>query len=497
MKKLFIYICAATLYWSMFSCTKLDENPIGLLAPEGFFKTKNDVQTAIFGAYGALAHESLYGRAYTCNMMLRGDMCDIGNRSTAAYRIQINDFGVTSTNQWMSQIWTQFYVVISCANTAEAGAKSLGLPDDEINPLVGEAKFIRAFSYYNLVRIFGDLPYIDYPITNPENVKSISKTSQDEIYKSIIADLQFAEQWLPDQQTDDTRTRPSKGAAASYLASVYLTLHDYQNAYKEAKYVIDNKDLFGYKLESDYQDLFRAEKAYTNKETIFAIDFIANLSSGSYNDDLVGPMTLPIDYHAGYGVVVPSLEVYHSFNPLDYRKAVSFDTIMGGKPYTSWTLPRPHIAKFTRYPGTTTQANYRYSDNNYADMRYAEVLLTAAEALAEINGPNTETAGYVNEVRTRARNAGGTMRAYPPDVPVGLDKGSFVNLVMEERRIEFAFEWKRWYDIKRRDIGDEVFKGSNSLEPHSNFDASRDYLFPIPQTELDVNPNLAPQNTGY
>jgi hypothetical protein len=68
---------------------------------------------------------------------------------------------------------------------------------------------------------------------------------------------------------------------------------------------------------------------------------------------------------------------------------------------------------------------------------------------------------------------------------------------MEERRIELAFEWKRWYDIKRRNLGDAVFKGANSLEPHANFDATRDYLFPIPKTELDVNPNLAPQNTGY
>lgn len=102
------------------------------------------------------------------------------------------------------------------------------------------------------MRVFGSVPYINYPITNPESVKTISKSSEAEIYAAIIKDLEFAKQWLPNMQPDDIRTRPTRGTAASYLASVYLTMKDYQNAYTEAKYVIDSKDLFGYRLEGRF-----------------------------------------------------------------------------------------------------------------------------------------------------------------------------------------------------------------------------------------------------
>jgi hypothetical protein len=131
-------------------------------------------------------------------------------------------------------------------------------------------------------------------------------------------------------------------------------------------------------------------------------------------------------------------------------------------------------------------------------MRYAEVLLIAAEALAEINGgPNAEAEGYLNEVRARARNWDGKITTFPEDVPTGLSKDAFIDLVLDDRRLELAFEFKRWYDIKRRDLGVEVFTGPASLEPHPNFDPARDYLMPLPRTELAINPNLLPQNPGY
>ncbi len=497
LKMLFLILIVGAM-----SCTNLDEEPIGLLAPEGFFKSKQDVQTAIFGVNGALAHESLFGRAYICNLLLRDDQCDIGNRSTATYRIQVNDFGVNSTNQWMRQVWQQSYVAISCANTAEAGAISLGLPDAEINPMIGEARFLRAFCYFNLVRMFSDLPYIDYPVSNPESVKTLSKTPEAEVYQKIIADLEFAKQWLPAKQTSDCRTRPSQGTAAAYLASVYLTMHNYAKAYTEAKYVIDNKAQFGYQLMPDFQDVFKADKTSANTEVIFAIDFLGAINQGSYNDDLIIPMTYPRDINAGFGVVVPSMATYDSFNDLDYRKKVSFETAVlnlktgNTVPYSVWKENRPHIAKFSRFPGVTG-GGFRYSDNNYIDMRYAEVLLIAAEALAESSGPNAEAEGYLNQIRTRARNAAGVAGTYPANVQSGLSKAVFVDTVMEERRIELAFEWKRWFDIKRRNLGDIAFKGANSTEPHATFDATRDYLFPIPNIEFDVNPNLAPQNAGY
>jgi len=88
------------------------------------------------------------------------------------------------------------------------------------------------------------------------------------------------------------------------------------------------------------------------------------------------------------------------------------------------------------------------------------------------------------------------MTDFPADVATGISKDDFRKLILDERRLELSFEFKRWWDIKRRQMGDEVFKGPNSLEPHANFNSNQ-YLFPIPQSELDKNPNLLPQNTGY
>ncbi|HEY9486780.1 MAG TPA: RagB/SusD family nutrient uptake outer membrane protein [Chryseosolibacter sp.] len=504
MKNILNKIFIITFIGCFLSCADLEEKPVGLLAPEGFFKTSKDVETAIFGAYGWIASERLWGRQFVAAIMLRSDMVDIGDLGTPAERQQVNNFKMDDGNGMVRVFWPYWYQVISAANSAISGAESLGLPEDQINPLIGEARFVRAFSYFHLVRVFGDVPYIDFFISDPGSVVNISKTPESEIYQHILADLAFAKQWLPDQQRSDVRSRPTKGTAASYLASVYLTLADYPKAYDEAKWVIDNKGTFNYALEPDFQNLFREENHDGLLETIFSLDFLGLQSgNGGANDDIMPAMTgIRGADELGWSVCVPSLAVYNTWDDRDYRKVVSFvaEAPVEGV-ITSYTgfqnTKRPHIAKYRRYPGQSN-AEGRDSDNNYAAMRYAEVLLIAAEALTEVNnGPNAEAEGYVNEVRARARNWAGVATAFPADVVTNLSKDDFIDLVLDERRLELAFEYHRWYDIKRRNLGDEVFKGPNSLEPQANFDASRDYLMPLPRTELAINPNLRPQNPGY
>ncbi|PWJ58724.1 putative outer membrane starch-binding protein [Dyadobacter jejuensis] len=496
-------IASAALVFT--GCEDLEEKPVGLLAPESIFKSTTDVETSIFGAYGLIATESLYGRQYVSALMLRSDMVDIGDRGTPAERQQVNDFNMDDNNGMLIKFWPYWYRVISAANASIAGAESLGLSEAEVNPLIAEARFIRAFSYFHLVQLFGDIPYVDYFVTNPSAVKEISKTPEATVYSGIIADLEYAKQWLPDHQPASVRARATKGTAGAYLASVHLTRQDYAQAYTEAKWVIDNKDRFGYGLVDDFQTLFKAPQANDLKEHIFHIDFLGlqNGSSGA-NDDIMPPMTGVRGADAprsGWSVLVPSMKVYNDWDSRDYRKKVSFvDSIMIGgvmKPYTDFpNTPRPHIAKYAEYAGNSNTEG-RYSDQNYSAFRYAEVLLIAAEALAETSGATAEAVGYVNQIRARARNWAGTTTTFPENVPTGLSKADFINLVMDERRLELAFEYKRWFDIKRRKLGDVAFKGVNSTEIHENFDANRDYLMPLPSVELQVNPNLAPQNPGY
>jgi hypothetical protein len=513
MKNIINRIIVAGLILSVFSCTDLAEEPVGLLAPEAFFKTASDVETAVMGTYADIASETYYGRKLVLSLQLRSDMCDIGDRNTPARRQQVNDFNMDSNNGMITAFWPKSYRIIGTANAAIAGADLIidgGSTDPKVLQFKAEATFVRAFAYYHLVRIFGDIPYIDFAITNPDDVKELSKTAEADVYQGIIADLIFAKENLPDTPPAGARSRATAGTAASYLASVYLTIGDDQNAYNEAKFVIDNKDRFGYGLMADFAELYDGYSNDGLAEHVFIIDFAAGLTgTNSQGQDWMAPITgirsvyLP-NTNAGWSVSVPSMDVFDSWDARDYRKNVSFiDSAYADEDLTekigydrfapNHGSPRPHIGKFYRLAGNH-RGDGGYSDNNYPAFRYAEVLLIAAEAADNLGGKDAEALGYVNQIRERARNWNGTQVDFPADA-TGSD--DLTEVIREERRLELAFEYKRWYDIKRWGIGDEVFKGANSLEPHPEFSADRDYYFPLPQDELDRNENLKPQNSGY
>lgn len=505
MKNIFLLIFTIIL---INGCSKLEENPVGLLAPESFFNTPEDLQAAVNGSFAYMASEKYWGRKLTLSILLRGDMADIGDQSTSARRKEVNSFEMSDDNGMVAQFWPQSYAIIGAANQAIDGASLVKGDKNKINAIAAQAYFSRAFTYYHLVRLFGDIPYIDFAIKDASSVETISKTPTAEVYTNIIADLQFAKEWLP--ATQSTRALPSKATACAYLASVYLTIGDYNNAYNEAKYVIDNNGMFNVQLDADFQDLFNADKAGSLLEPLFTIDFMGQLRDGDLGQDYLAPVTgirgdKTHEYGEGWTVAVPSLAVYQTWDGRDYRKTVSLDTVatFNGEvlPYTVFAdnnsrgVNRPHIAKYFRYAGLAGN-NGRESSHNYITMRYAEVLLTAAEALNEINGGANEAVDYINQLRARARNRDGNISAYPENLAYGLSQAELRNAIIEERRIELAFEFKRWYDIKRLQIGDEAF-GTNGLEPQPNFSSQRDYLFPLPGDELAKNPNLAPNNAGY
>ncbi len=502
--KIFKILSLVFLMVAMTNCTdfEMNEEPIGVLSPEGFFRTEGDVEAAIMGATGRMATEAYFGRKLTLSIMLLSDMVDIGNRGTPPRRIQVNDFAIDENNGMISAFWPRSYEIISAANSAINGADIVSMTDERRNELKGEAMFIRAYTYYHLVRLFSDIPYIGEFVSDPSSVESISKTPESEVYEHIIDDLEFGIQHLPMQHPNNARNRISQGSARTMLASVYLTLGDYDNAYDHAKWVIDNAGSLGYGLMDDYQDVFNATLSPGMQEHIFVVDFVGQTSGF---DDLMGPLTgIRGSDMQGWGVAVPSQAVYDTWDSNDYRKKVAFDdsTAIGGvqTAYTDFSdEKRPHIAKYTRLPGDA-DLNNRYTDHNYLGFRYAEVLLIAAEALGEINnGPTTEALGYINQIRERARNWNGTITTFPADYVMSdfTGKDDFIDAVLDERRLELSFEFKRWYDIKRRDIGVEVFTGSGSLEPHPEFDPGIHYLMPLPANDLSINPNLRPQNPGY
>ena len=196
MKNLKIYTLLLIVL-NLVACTDLEEDPIGLLAPEGFFKSTSDVEAALFGAYGLMADQRYWGRKQSLTIMLMSDMVDIGNEATATRRIQINDFESDATNGMVAEFWPQSYKIISAANNAIYGAEIIDADEDDKNALIAEAMFARSLVYFNLVRQFGDIPYLAETVSDPEAVANISKTSAAEVYENIIADLEFGKEYLP------------------------------------------------------------------------------------------------------------------------------------------------------------------------------------------------------------------------------------------------------------------------------------------------------------
>jgi len=475
------------------ACTDLKENPIGLLAPESYFKTEDDVEAAVMGAYTYLASEPIFGRQYTTAVCLLGDLSDIGDIGTQAARINMNNLMPDASNGMITSFWPQFYKAIGAANSAINGLEQITISDQtRANQLLGEAKIIRAYCYYCLVQLFGDIPYIGAFVTDPASVSDISKTDEEEVYQNIIADCEYAAANLPDTYSNDIRCRPTAGAAKTMLASVHLTLGNYAKAAEYAEDVIGKASAYHYELLNDFTELWIADDGDT-KEHIWTVDFRAGVT-----DDLWSPMSgVRNSDMNGWSVVVPSPGFFDLYEPGDHRMDVTFilETPVGGvmTPYPQWKWPRIHFGKYALYPGEGANSEGRYSGRNYPIFRFAEVYLIAAEALAETNnGPTAKAYQYLNKVRERARHGG----SVPADLQTGLNKDAFISAVLKERMLEFPLEYKRWFDIKRRQIGEEAFEGANAIEPHS-FDPSKNYLLQLPQDELDRNPNLLPQNPGY
>jgi tetratricopeptide (TPR) repeat protein len=449
--------------------------------------------------------------------MLRSDMVDIGNPGTNAERIEHDQFTLSTSNPLILNIsnpersfWPRLYQIVRAANETLQEVSLIDQPEAGVGEEIqARARFIRAFAYYHLVRLFGDVPYLDENTTTAE-ASEAARTDVETVYQNIIADLEFAKEWLPDSRVN--RTLPGKAAAGAYLASVYLTRGEYQQAYDEATDVINNAGRYNLALEPDYRNIFHAVNTDESLEPIFIIDFVGtniNDESRDYLAAFTGFFGQATYYASGgWSVMVPALPVFDTWDDGDYRKEINFDDTAFDNSGNELVFSqfssldgrnanRPHISKYTAMAGDLPLANTsgRDSHSNYQLMRFAEVLLIAAEAAVEI-GRTGEADGYINMIRQRARNGNGS--GEPSAVPADIS-GATVADVLEERRLELAFEQKRWYDIVRRRLGDQVF-GPNGFETEfqgtTNFDPNRDYLLPIPPFEISNNPNLT-QNPGY
>lgn len=486
----------------IYSCD-LEEEIISDLSADQL-QNVSDVEAVVAGAYANLANSRLFTGHFQSAIMARGDLVTTYPQASLD-RILWDQFTFNEQSALSENAWNALFQVVGASNTAIQVAESTISEEETKNRLVGDARFVRALAYFHLVENYGDMPIITEVINTvdlADGLNGIVRSSVSQVYDEIIIpDLEFAKEWLSPTRASGNRAQATSGTAAGYLAYIHLIRGDDQKAYDEAKFVIDNRDEFGYALEADYQALFDATRVGNSPEPMFTVAVTSAVFTFPFQDDIMGPLTgipAPGSEFRGWGQLAPSLPVYEFFIETDYRRDVSFQSeiIDGGGNLINFTdfssirpdVPNvPHIAKFRRFPGTVLRPVGRESDMDYIQLRYAEMLLIAAEASNRLNGgPNAEAYDFINQLRARARGADGTSRAEPADLTQGLSQAEFEDAVLTERIYELAFEGKRWYDIKRLDLGPEVFSPSGPFENRPDFNQNR-YLLLIPASQLVFN----------
>jgi len=480
MKYIVFFALIITITFS--SCKKfLEESPKGQVDITNYYKTESDAISAVNSIYAYLNSTStgstagVYHSTFWVTAGLASDEMQ-NNQLGTPYFDQLSNFTYFSQNSALQEIWAMHYKTITIANIAIQRIPSIEMNQALRGRLVAEAKFLRGLMYFNLVRMFGEIPLL---VTEEDNANlAPSRASVDAIYTQIITDLSDAAAVLPlNYPAGNGRGRATKGAANGILAKVYLTRGDWQNASDYAKKVIDSNE---YALWDDFADVFKLSSR-GGKEAIFSVGFgdaggaIIFWEVGQFNVRLL-PTALSADgVQNAQGWQIPTQFLYDSYDVDDRRRAVTFVTEAGGN-----TI-RPYIQK---YWDRVAEPTANGSSNDFPVIRYADILLIYAEANNELN--NSEVAHeYINKVRKRARFDGTNYLNTVPDY-AGLSKDDFRNAILEERKLEFVAEGQRWFDLVRMNkLTTEVPKAKPGINP-----AADQKLFPIPQREKDLNPNL-------
>jgi len=393
-----------------------------------------------------------------------------------------------ATSDRVQVAWRQIYAGINRANVAIDNIPKTAASDVLKTRLINEAKFIRGLLYFHAVRLWGGVPIVLHEPTSiqVESLKS-RRATVDEVYAQIISDLTAAES-LPSTYAATDAGRATSGAAKAILTKVYLTRKDWPNAITKAKEVINGG--YGYALFENFADLFDKTKK-NGKEHIFSVQFepnqAGNGSSGStfQSTSFTGfTATEPAD------IISDVALFYDIYATGDTRRDASYvKQLVNPATGTLYTFPKPLFKKYLDLNNLATPSNVAI---NFPIIRYADILLSLAEAINEKDGATLEAHELVNQVRRRAF-------AKPIATPnvtvdlVGLTTAQLREAIREERKKEFVQEGQRWFDLVRwGTLVTEVKKvtAKNSVSERNN-------LYPIPQSERNIDPVGLPQNDGY
>ena len=505
-----ILICACFMSCSDF----LNMDPTDTYTDDSFWKTSSQAVDAINACYRALNEADLYGatsapvfyyETLSPNAYHKDNDQEIATYARGAH---------TSTTLGMNVVtWRGCYRGIGRCNNVIDKVPAIEMDETLKKRIIGEAKFLRALYYWTLNAMFGGVPLI---LTSPnmEEHGKLPRNTHAEVVAQIIKDLDEAVPVLETKYVAAQDGRATKGAALTLKARVLLQNHDYPGTAKACEDVFA---LNRYELFPDYNGIFR-QANIGNSEVIFDVRWLYPTYSHGY-DIFHGqyqtqtPVQGLIDaYQMIDGKSIHESPLYNPENPFENRDPRLDGTVVWiGKPWRARIALATELfttgyafTKFTEYSVATTSAALTGSINPYVVLRYADVLMMYAEALNEIEGATEKVYKAVNDVR-------GRISVEMPPLPAGLSKEAMREAIRLERRIEFAGEGYYYHDIRRwgiaQDVMNDAYVYKSNLAPDAGIDggsvggqrkfrADRDYLFPIPYTQIDLNPNLV-QNPGY
>lgn len=512
------YIHILILCLGIFSCSDFLNVPLeGNIATENFFKTKEDFDMALTGAYSVLTSAE-WNAGHRWGNYFEG-MLYLGRVGTdECYTIygtndhQISNYTYTPGNYIVSRTWFMQYLGIARTSTiidrmATGDAK---MTQNEKDAILGEAYFLRGFYYFNLARYFGEVPLVLNEVTDVSTLNT-DKAPLAEVYAQVISDFQTAEGLLP---VSNTNGRAHKYAATTFLAKAYLQmagqpLNDNTAAEKAAtaaKKVIDS-GLFG--LTDNYFSLFDASNEYS-KEYIFDVEFSNTENATLYGGQVATTDGISTPYNLYWQKVRTCQEFYEKFNPDDKRRdaIATFRYILVNDELVKDSDPvaiggNYYVYKF-RHPlreedRGTTWVNWS-NPINFPITRYADLLLIYAEASARATHTvSADALEWVNKIRRRGFNVNMDMPAARVDLP-SMPADEFLQALLQERSFELSFEGHRWFDLVRYGQLETAVKSLSkypkTLEQTSqatNF-RPRHVILPIPQDVIDASNGKIEQN---
>jgi hypothetical protein len=509
-KKLIAIGCIAVFIALSPSCKKdfLEQSDPNAISIDANFKSPNDVLLAVNGIYQSLRSGNNIGETSGLWTDERSD--DTGtndNQSNAGEPFQFNNFSILPSNTYLKSHWVSLYGTITRANVVLSNIDKVTFADANLKlQYSAEAKFLRALTYFHLVRLWGDVPLVTRQLSSTEVAANTFREKQETVYAQIVADLKDVvnNSPLPNLQTGAGMGRVSKAAANALLGQVYLTMatnldqaNRAANLDNAKTYLMNayNMRTFGALSEIPYTDVFDVNKKSTCPELIFQIVNIQgdiNYSSAiSANNQAKGETINSKKQASGVGgnVTHDLINEYETNDPrMAYSVKFANDPIV-----KDW-----FITKFRDNSDKAT--NLGYGGNDWNLIRFADVILM----LAEVNmylGDNVTAIQFLDQVRSRA---GVSTYAVAMTDPAYSSKFPTLKLaILHERRVELAFEHHRWYDLTRFFTTPELvtyFKGKTQADfgaaQLSNF-STKDRYYPIPFDENKLDPVKMYQNPGY